>query len=92
VRAIKVHDGQVVRSGDVLIELDTTITAAELGHWKSDLLAAQLEVARAKAALTRKDDPLAAFIPPADASLSDSGRKSLSSRAGPLRPMLLFLS
>jgi hemolysin D len=68
VRAIKVHDGQVVKSGDALIELDTTITAAELAHLKGDLLAAQLEVARTKAALTRKDDPLAVFSPPADAT------------------------
>ena len=68
VRSIKVHDGQVVRSGDVLIELDTTITAAELGHLKGDLLAAELEVARTKAALAKKDDPLGAFIPPRDAT------------------------
>jgi hemolysin D len=68
VRSIEVHDGQVVRSGDVLIELDTTITTAELGHLKADLLAAQLEVARTKAVLTNKDDLLEAFIPPADAS------------------------
>jgi hemolysin D len=68
VRSIKVRDGQVVRSGDVLIELDTTITAAELAHLKGDLLAAQLDVARTTAALTRKDDPLAAFRPPAGAT------------------------
>jgi len=68
VRSIKVHDGQGVKSGDVLIELDTTITAAELGHLKSDLLAAQLDVARLKAALTGRGDPLAAFIPPTDAT------------------------
>ncbi|HMF67463.1 MAG TPA: HlyD family type I secretion periplasmic adaptor subunit [Phyllobacterium sp.] len=68
VRSIKVHDGQVVRSGDVLIELDTTITTAELGHLKGDLLAAELEVARTKAALAKKDDPLGAFIPPRDAA------------------------
>jgi hemolysin D len=70
VRSIKVHDGQVVKSGDALIELDTTITVAELGHLKGDLLAAQLDIARTKAALTSKDDPLAAFIPPADATPS----------------------
>jgi hemolysin D len=68
VRSIKVHDGQAVKSGDVLIELDTTMSTAELGHLKGDLLATQLEVARLKAALTGKDDPLAAFIPPADAT------------------------
>lgn len=68
VRSIKVHDGQVVKSGDVLIELDKTITTAELDHLKADLLAAQLEVARTKAALTGKDDPLAVFLPPGDAT------------------------
>jgi len=68
VRSIKVRDGQAVKSGDVLIELDTTISAAELAHLKSDLLAAQLDVARTKAALTAKDDPLSAFKPPADAT------------------------
>jgi len=68
VRSINVRDGQAVKSGDVLIELDTTITAAELAHLKGDLLAAQLDVARNKAALTKNDDPLAAFKPPADAA------------------------
>ena len=57
VRSIKVHDGQAVKSGDVLIELDTTITAAELSRLKGDLLSAQLDVARTKAALARNEDP-----------------------------------
>jgi hemolysin D len=70
VRSIKVHDGQAVKSGDVLIELDTTITAAELSHLKGDLLAAQLEVARTRAALAENGDPLTAFKPPADATSS----------------------
>jgi hemolysin D len=68
VRSIKVHDGQAVKSGDVLIELDTTITAAELSHLKGDLVAAQLDAARTKAALAGNEDPLAAFKPPADAT------------------------
>jgi hemolysin D len=70
VRSIKVQDGQAVKAGDVLLELDTTITAAELGHLKSDLLAARLEAARMKAALTGTDDPLAAFTPPTEATPS----------------------
>src|SRR5690349_20173686 len=37
VRAIAVRDGQSVKAGDVLIELDPTITGAELGRLKSDL-------------------------------------------------------
>ena len=68
VRAIHVRDGQRVRAGDVLLELDPTMSGAELGHLKSDLVAAQLDVARLRAALAGKDDPLAEFKPPQDAS------------------------
>jgi hemolysin D len=68
VRAIKVRDGETVKSGDVLIELDTTMTAAELSRLKGDLLSTQLDVARTKAALTRNEDPVSAFKPPADAT------------------------
>src|SRR5437667_8816981 len=46
VRAIHVHDGQSVKAGDVLIELDPTLTEAEEGHLKRDLIAAELDVAR----------------------------------------------
>jgi hemolysin D len=82
VRAIHVRDGQSVSAGDVLIELDPTISRAELGHLKSDLLAAQLEGARLRAALTGKDDPLAAFKPPdgAPADLIEMQRRFLVSQ------------
>ncbi len=46
VRAIRVQDGQVVKAGDVLIELDPTANAADRDHLRSDLLAEQLNVAR----------------------------------------------
>jgi hemolysin D len=68
VRAINVHDGQSVKAGDVLIELDPTITRAELGHLKSDLMNAQLDIARLRATLVGNDDPLADFHPPQGAS------------------------
>lgn len=67
VRAIHVRDGQRVSAGAVLVELDPTMSDAELGHLKSDLLATQLEVARLRAALEGKDDQLTAFKPPPDA-------------------------
>lgn len=66
VRAIHVRDGQSVRAGDVLIELDPTMTEADQERQKSDLLSAELDVARLRAALA--EDPLAAFRPPPSAS------------------------
>lgn len=68
VRAIHVRDGQAVKEGDVLIELDPSVTAAEAAHTKSDLIAAQLDVARLQAALSNSDNPVSMFRPPSDAS------------------------
>src|SRR5262252_10791029 len=67
VRSIRVDDGQAVKAGDVLIELDPTVNAAERDHLRSDLFAEQLNIARLRAALAVGDDPLADFAPPADA-------------------------
>jgi len=67
IRSIHVQDGQRVRAGDILIELDPTMNAAELGRLRSDLVAAQLDAARLRAVLT-EGDPLAAFQPPEGAS------------------------
>ncbi|TWB01457.1 HlyD family type I secretion periplasmic adaptor subunit [Bradyrhizobium stylosanthis] len=69
VRAIHVRDGQSVKAGDVLIELDPTMTEADQERQKSDLVAAELDVARLRAALT--DDPLAAFRSPSGASAAE---------------------
>jgi hemolysin D len=68
VRAIHVRDGQSVKAGDVLIELDPTMTEAEQQHIRSDLIAAQLDTARLRAALSDSDTPERVFQPPADAS------------------------
>jgi hemolysin D len=68
VRAIHVHDGQTVKAGDVLVELDPTINDAETRHQQADLVAARLEVARLRAVLTQDADPMTSFAPPADAS------------------------
>jgi len=66
VRAIHVHDGQVVKAGEPLIELDPTINEAESKHYQSDLIAAQLDVARLQAELT-DGDPATNFNPPENA-------------------------
>jgi hemolysin D len=64
VRAIHVRDGQEVRAGEVLIELDPTMSGAERDHLKSDLTGAQLDVARLRAALLGHEDPVVDFHPP----------------------------
>jgi hemolysin D len=64
VRAIHVRNGQSVKAGEVLIELDPTMTDAEAGHLKSDLIAAGLDVARLRAALAGQAD----FEPPTGAT------------------------
>ncbi|WGD55005.1 HlyD family type I secretion periplasmic adaptor subunit [Bradyrhizobium sp. CB1650] len=69
VRAIHVRDGQSVKAGDILIELDPTMTEADQERQKSDLVAAALDVARLRAALA--EDPLAAFQPPPGASAAE---------------------
>lgn len=68
VRAIHIHDGQAVKAGDLLIELDPSMTAAEARHVKSDLIAAQLDVARLRATLSDSDNPESLFRPPEDAN------------------------
>jgi hemolysin D len=68
VRAIHIHDGQSVKAGDVLIELDPTMTVADEEHIKNDLVAAQLDIARARAALSDSASPEGEFRPPAGAS------------------------
>ena len=67
VRAIHVRDGQAVKAGDVLIELDPTINAAESKRLLSDLTSASLDVARLKAALDVGGNPQRSFHPPSDA-------------------------
>lgn len=51
VKAIHVDDGQQVKAGDVLIELDPTAAAADVGKLQADLLAARIDYARAKSML-----------------------------------------
>ncbi|MBV9112446.1 MAG: HlyD family type I secretion periplasmic adaptor subunit [Hyphomicrobiales bacterium] len=79
VRSIRVRDGDTVKAGDVLIELDPTISSAEVEHVKSDLVAAKLDVARLKAALADTSNPIDGFVPPSEAppSLVETYRRFL---------------
>ena len=69
VRAIDVEDGQLVKAGQTLIELDPTEAAADRDRIRSDLSAAQAEAARLRAALeVVNGKPDATFIAPAGLS------------------------
>jgi hemolysin D len=68
IRAIHVQDGQIVKAGDALIELDPTINEAERDHLHGDLISAQLDAARLQAMLAEGANPLNAFHPPSDAN------------------------
>jgi hemolysin D len=91
VRAINVRDGQSVKLGDVLLELDPTMTGAELGHLKADLMAARLEAARLQAAIAGNSDPTLDFKPPEDASPEavEMHRRFLASQAAEQRAKIL---
>ncbi|WP_426442334.1 HlyD family type I secretion periplasmic adaptor subunit [Bradyrhizobium genosp. P] len=93
VRAIHVRDGQSVRAGEVLIELDPTMTEAERDHLKSDYVSAELELARLRAALSDKPNPLDDFRPPegASASLIEMNRQYLLSQLAEQRGKLAAL-
>ena len=68
VRAIRVRDGQKVKAGDILVELDPTMNQADLSHLQTDMMAAKIDVARLTAALSREGDPRTDFAAPAGAS------------------------
>jgi hemolysin D len=67
VRAIHVQDGQKVKAGEVLIEIDPTINAAERDRAAKELLGHLLDIARLRAALAGAEGS-AEFIPPNGAS------------------------
>ena len=82
VSAIHVRDGQKVKAGDVLIELDPTMTEAERDHLRSDLISAGLDVARLRAALSGGLNPIEDFRPPegANPQLIEMNRQYLISQ------------
>ncbi|WP_300302447.1 HlyD family type I secretion periplasmic adaptor subunit [Ferrovibrio sp.] len=63
VRAIHVRDGQSVKTGDVLVELDPTSAGADMRRLIADLVAARADAARLDAAL-HPDEPMRHFKAP----------------------------
>src|SRR6478735_2791427 len=94
VRAIRVQDGQAVKAGDVLVELDPTVNAAERDHLRNDLLAEQLNVARLRAALATSEDHVADLTPPpgADPILVGTQRQMLQNQVTEHRAKIAALS
>ena len=75
-KRIRVADGDHVTAGDVLIEIDPTTDAADRDRIARDLMQAELDIARLRAALAL--DP-GTFVPPsaADPALADAERRQL---------------
>lgn len=73
VKNIHVHDGLQVKAGDLLVELDSSQTGADVERLQTDLLAARVDAARASALL----DAISSDQPPPSlaARLPDIGDK-----------------
>lgn len=63
VRAIHVQDGQAVTAGSVLVELDPTATGADVRRLIADLIGAEAEAARLRAARHPRE-PMKHYKPP----------------------------
>src|SRR5215468_8030301 len=94
VRAIQVQDGQTVKAGEVLIELDPTVNAAERDHLQSDLSAERLNVAWLRAALSSSERENVELIPPADADpvLVGTQRQLLQNQVSEYRAKIAALT
>jgi len=83
VSAIHVQDGDAVTAGQVLIELDRTVTQAERKHVAQDLIASALDVARLAALRDSFDTGTMPrdLIAPAGATEADLARTRASMKA-----------
>ncbi len=68
VRAIFVRDGQRVRKGQPLVQLDPTVSSAEVEQARKALEVSELDAARARAVLSALDGKGLAFIAPEGAT------------------------
>ncbi|KJC40736.1 hemolysin secretion protein D [Bradyrhizobium sp. LTSP885] len=83
IAAIHVQDGDRVTAGEVLIELDRTVTQAERKHIVQDLIASQLDVARLATLRDNFESPVIPhdLVTSAGASDADVARTRSSMRA-----------
>lgn len=92
VRSIDVHDGQTVKAGQILIQLDQTLNDADQRRAQGDLIDAELDIARLQAEL-EPGDPFENFHPSPDApaNLVAMQHKFLIDQVGEQRAKLLVL-
>lgn len=64
VKEIKVTDGQIVKAGEVLLELDATVADADSSRFANDVVSAKAQGARAKSMLKAIDTGKAPSLPP----------------------------
>ncbi|MBC7952270.1 MAG: HlyD family type I secretion periplasmic adaptor subunit [Rhodospirillaceae bacterium] len=83
VRAVHVRDGQAVKAGDLLVELDPTEAAAEYRQTHEALAGVSLDLARLTALLTDARHPEKVFRQPSDADpvMVEAQRRLMDSRA-----------
>ena len=67
VRAIHVRDGQEIKKGDLLVELDPTESEVDKGQVVREFIAATAELRRLEANLRALDKNPSEFMPPEDA-------------------------
>ena len=70
IKTIRVADGQTVNAGDILMELDATSAIADLARIESDLAAAKLQAARARALLAAIETGKRPYLP----NITDIGK------------------
>jgi len=81
VRAIHVHDNQPVRAGQALVDLDPTVSAADVRQGEEGLKAAELDAARARAMLSALDGRGLRFVPPAGTPTDVASTQAALARA-----------
>ena len=82
VNAIHVTDGQIVKTGAVLVELDATAASADITRLGNDLIVAKLQSARSEAFLEGMDgkDPVLKILPGIDDDRLNEARQQLESQ------------
>jgi hemolysin D len=87
VRRIYVHDGDVVKKGQPLVDLDPTVSTAEQAQAEKALLSAQLDVARNQAIADALAGRGMRFIPPAGtpADQADTQRRLIAAQVAETR-------